>query len=68
MGHDVIGLILQRMETRPAFWFATLRELTQDIDPIDPVDASMYGDLKKMTRAWLKWGITQGYRRQAAKV
>jgi len=61
MGVPVVRKILVRMQSRPGFWFYALRQLTKDIDPIDPVHPGMYGDLRKMTTAWLKWGAAHGY-------
>lgn len=56
MGMPALKFILRRMKTRPAFWFDALRQLTQKIDPVDPIHPHMYGDLKQMTEAWLRWG------------
>jgi hypothetical protein len=60
MGKPAVPKILRRMKARPAFWFDALRELTGDIEPVDPVRPEMHGDLGKMTRAWLRWGAAHG--------
>jgi hypothetical protein len=56
MGKPAVPKILRRMKTRPAFWFDALRVLTSDIEPADPIRPEMYGNIGKMTKAWLKWG------------
>jgi hypothetical protein len=60
MGKPAVPKILRRMKTRPAFWFDALRELTSDIEPVDPIRPEMYGNLGKMTNAWLAWGAAHG--------
>lgn len=65
LGQDVVPFIIQRIATRPGFWFRALRELTPTIDPVNP---KMYGDLRAMTNAWLKWGATRGYVTAGTKV
>ena len=59
MGGVAIPLILLRMKHRPWFWFDALTTLAKE--PTNPVDPSMFGDLQKMTDAWLEWGVGRGY-------
>jgi hypothetical protein len=68
MGACAVPKILRRIKSRPGFWFEALRQLTRDIEPVDPVRPSMYGDLQKMTNAWLKWGAAHGQIANASKV
>jgi len=58
MGPSVVPWILQRMQNHPWFWFSALMTLTHE--PINPVKASMRGDMQKMTDAWLEWGARHG--------
>ncbi len=58
MGVPVIGLILERLERDPDFWFEALRQLTGQ----NPVRQEDVGDLALMTHAWLSWGEQNGYR------
>lgn len=58
LGEDVVPLILRRMEHHPWFWFGPLMELTKE--KVDPINPSMYGDMQRMTEAWIEWGIRRG--------
>lgn len=62
MGKTVLPLILDRIRHRPWFWFDALLQLAKKIDPAmaDPVLPSMYGDMQKMTDAWIRWGQKRG--------
>ncbi len=52
MGPIAIPLILDEMKNEPEFWFWALKAVSGD-DPTSPEDQ---GNLKAMTKAWLKWG------------
>ena len=56
LGESVVPLILNRMVSRPWFWFDILRTLTQD----NPIGPSMRGDMQRMTEAWVSWGVDRG--------
>jgi hypothetical protein len=56
LGEGVIPLILNRLQTEPAYWFAALRSLTGH-DPVRPQDS---GNFRAMRDAWLDWGRGQG--------
>jgi hypothetical protein len=58
MGHPAIGLILDRLESHPGFWFQALYEITGE-NPVRQEDAGVF-DL--MTEAWVDWGAKQNYR------
>ncbi len=57
LGEPVIPLILERIKTRPWFWFDMLTKLTRV--KTNPVEPSMRGDMQKMTEVWIKWGEDQ---------
>jgi len=58
LGEGVVPLILNRMAHHPWFWFDALMQLTRET--VDPIKPSMYGDMQKMTEAWLDWGVDRG--------
>ena len=56
MGPRVVPFILRQMEREgdePDMWFWALRVLTND----DPVSEDDRGDIVRMARAWLAWGM-----------
>jgi hypothetical protein len=60
MGPSVIPQILCQLEAEgdePDMWFVALR-LLADADPVAEEDR---GDMRAMARAWLRWGLQQGY-------
>lgn len=59
MGPSVVPFILERMRSRPGYWFAALRALTES----DPVLESHRGDIHAMTDDWLQWGRKHGHLR-----
>lgn len=59
MGPSVLPMILQRMGTKPNYWFLALRSLTD----CDPVREDHRGDMWAMTQDWLGWGKLHGYTR-----
>ena len=58
MGKKVVPLILKQLEAEPDYLFNALRELTGE----DPVNSEDWGNLNKMTLAWLDWGRMNGFR------
>lgn len=56
---DVLALplILEDLRALPKPWFNALQSITG----ADPISADMAGNLKKMTAAWLAWGMDHGY-------
>lgn len=56
MGAAAVPLILERMASKPGFWFAALRSITG----VDPVQPHEHGDMDAMTRAWRSWGRQHG--------
>lgn len=56
LGPSVVPSILLELAYRPDHWFWALHALT-GVNPVPPEAA---GNLKEMTRAWLRWGEEQG--------
>ena len=57
MGEPALPLIFREMKERGGHWFLALRSIS-DADPVNPEDV---GKIKKMTEAWLQWGMQNGY-------
>ncbi len=57
MGPIAIPLILSEMKRKPDHWFWALKSITGE----DPVLDENRGQILQMTKAWLHWGIEQGY-------
>lgn len=57
MGPAVVPLILQELLSRPDDWFGALALITE-AQPVPPEEA---GNLKAMTRAWVRWSRENGY-------
>lgn len=57
LGEPAVSLILKEMKENGGHWFLALRSIT-DEDPVNSADA---GKIKKMTEAWLQWGMQNGY-------
>lgn len=57
MGPIAIPLILSEMKKKPDHWFWALKSITGE----DPVLQENRGKILQMTKAWLRWGIEQGY-------
>lgn len=57
MGPIAIPLILSEMKKKPDHWFWALKSITGE----DPVLQENRGQILQMTKAWLRWGIEQGY-------
>lgn len=58
LGPEAVPLILQELEREPDHWFRALVEITQT----NPVPLESQGKLREMTKAWVTWGLDQGYR------
>lgn len=57
LGSVVVPLILGELSQKPDHWDTALRAITG----ADPVDLRDWGNLERMTQAWLRWGMEQGY-------
>lgn len=60
LGPSAIPLILAKLKSEgddPDHWFWALRVITG----LNPVADQDQGDILKMSEAWLRWGIEQGY-------
>lgn len=57
LGDEVIPLLLREMETEPNHWGWALRAIT-GCDPVPNQDA---GRLKRIAKAWVRWGRESGY-------
>lgn len=57
MGTKSIQCILEDLRLKPAHWFWALKAITG----VDPVQRADYGNVEKMTNAWLEWGIKNEY-------
>lgn len=59
IGPRVLPYILDDLKTErhPAHWFPALKTLSNN----DPVDPSQRGNILAMKKAWMKWGMANGY-------
>lgn len=57
LGPEAIPFILKEMQDNGGQWFWALEALARE-NPIIDADA---GKIKKMTEAWINWGIEKGY-------
>ena len=57
MGPIVIPLILSELQKKTGHWFWALKSITGE----DPVLPEQRGRVQEMTKAWLRWGMKQGY-------
>lgn len=57
LGPAVIPLILRDLEARPRLWVWALPRITG----ADPIAESDYGNIAKMSQAWLRWAKENGY-------
>ena len=57
MGQTVVPYILSELAKKPGHWFWALKSITGE----DPVQEDQRGNLKKMTKLWLKWAKEKGY-------
>jgi len=57
MGKEVLPFILEDLCCKdPAHWFFALQKISNE----SPVPKADWGDIPKMTTAWLKWGEKKG--------
>jgi len=56
LGWDVVPFLLKDLQQNCRFWFPALAEITK----IQPFDSSDVGNGKRMTEAWLQWGLKKG--------
>jgi hypothetical protein len=61
MGPKATEMLLAELQRQPDFWFAALRAVTDE----DPVPDEARGNIKRMTEAWLDWGVRHGYIKRA---
>ena len=57
LGESVVSFILEEMSCKPNHWFVALQAITRQ----DPAVLEEAGDIRAMTRAWLRWGRLNGY-------
>jgi hypothetical protein len=57
MGQPALSLILEDLEREPNHWFAALAAISGE-NPLNPED---YGDLDRMSAAWLAWGKAKSH-------
>lgn len=57
MGEPAVTLILEELRREPDQWFWALEAITQE----NPVPSSAMGDVDAMAKAWIEWGIQNGY-------
>jgi hypothetical protein len=57
MGTVAVPLILREIAAKPGQWFWALKSITGE----NPVPPGYRGNIKEMTKAWLKWGKERGY-------
>jgi hypothetical protein len=58
MGETAVPLILHDLQANgPDDWFWALTAITGE----NPIRPEMAGDMRRMTEAWLEWGIRAGY-------
>jgi hypothetical protein len=56
LGWDVVPLLLDDLQRNNGFWFPALYDITK----IRPFDTSDAGNSRRMTKAWIKWGVRKG--------
>jgi len=56
MGPPVVPLILRSLKQQPDDWFYALRAITR----ANPVSVANAGDMEKMSKSWLDWGMKRG--------
>ena len=62
LGRPVLHLLFAELKDNPNFWFTAISSILRaSNENVDVVHPSAYGDLQKMTDAWLEWGEEQGY-------
>jgi hypothetical protein len=55
MGWKIVPFILKDLQREPEHWFVALQFITG----VDPIPEKDYGNMKRMSKAWLKWGKEQ---------
>jgi hypothetical protein len=56
MGKEALPLLLHELRREPDHWFVALQAITG----VNPIPASVRGNVEKMTQAWLSWAEQQG--------
>ena len=57
MGRDALPFLFEELEREPDHWFWALNAITGE----DPVPSEDRGDLKAMTKHWLRWAAKRGW-------
>jgi hypothetical protein len=57
MGWAAVPLLLDELRRKPDHWFIALERITGE----NPVAKADEGDVKKMAKAWVKWGEFEGH-------
>jgi hypothetical protein len=57
MGQAAIPFLLQEIKARSGHWFQAIRAIVGT----SPVLPEAKGDFEAVTRAWLRWGVENGY-------
>jgi len=57
MGEPAIPMILEELRREPDHWFWALEAITL----ANPVPPEAGGKVEEMARAWIEWGIREGY-------
>ncbi|WP_229415211.1 MULTISPECIES: hypothetical protein [Moorena] len=58
MGKEAIPLLLRELEQKSGRWFWALKSITRE----DPVQEEHQGNTQEMIKAWLNWGLRNGYK------
>lgn len=62
LGRPVLPLLFSELEKHPNYWFTAISSILRANDEYsDVVDEADYGNLQKMTDAWLEWGKEHSY-------
>lgn len=62
LGPPVLPFLFAELAQRPNFWFTAISSILRaNNEYVEVVDEAAYGNLQKMTDAWLEWGKEQGY-------
>lgn len=62
LGRPVLPFLFSELDQRPNFWFTAISSiLLANNEYADVVREEDYGNLQKMTDAWVEWGKEQSY-------
>jgi hypothetical protein len=57
MGDPAVPFLLEELRREPDHWFWALQAITLE----NPVPSDAAGKVRLMARAWVEWGIREGY-------